>query len=246
MKMSSNRAWSVCLAVVALSGSAAAFVGSTVLDIDEVRAAIPVSSGTYRMPYAAGTRVFVSHDVYSHDPEGRLDLRGTDGASYRIVAAAPGTVMAIEDDYSANRPDMSPCNNNFVWIRHANGEWTKYTHMKQDSVTVDADLAVGDTVRAGQFLGIQSNVGCAHGSHLHFEVAVPPTGVTNPVTVSGDMPNRINRNPKICRLPPKVSGTLWNLTWLRNWFLQDDMTVTSHQSFYQAPTMSWECPDGIR
>jgi hypothetical protein len=27
------------------------------------------------------------------------------------------------------RPDGNPCNNNFVWIEHPNGEWTKYTLM---------------------------------------------------------------------------------------------------------------------
>ena len=51
--------------------------------------------------------------------------------------------MAIVDDNE--EPTSS---NNYVWIRHANGEWTKYTHFETDSV--DDDLDVGDVVERRQ------------------------------------------------------------------------------------------------
>ena len=67
--------------------------------------------------------------------------------------------------------------NNYVWIRHPNGEWSKYTHMATGSVTgAPGNLSVGDTVLVGQALGIEADIGRATGRHLHHEVAIP----TNP------------------------------------------------------------------
>ena len=40
-------------------------------------------------------------------------------------------------------------------------------------MTEDAGLSVGDSVSAGTFLGCEDDVGCASGTHLHFEVGVP-------------------------------------------------------------------------
>lgn len=74
--------------------------------------------------------------------------------------------------------------NNYVWIEHANGEWTKYTHMATGSVTRDAPLGfgwqVGDVILVGQAIGRQSDIGSADGSHLHFEVAAVPAGAALP------------------------------------------------------------------
>jgi hypothetical protein len=70
--------------------------------------------------------------------------------------------------------------NNYVWIRHSNGEWTKYTHFATKSVTAPPPTGFGwqegDTIFVGQALGYQSDVGSAGGSHLHFEVAAVPPG----------------------------------------------------------------------
>jgi hypothetical protein len=57
--------------------------------------------------------------------------------------------------------------NNYVWIRHGNSEWTKYTHFRTNSVIVN----VNDDVVAGQKLGVEGDVGVASGQHVHFEVA---------------------------------------------------------------------------
>jgi hypothetical protein len=133
-----------------------------------------LSKGVYRIPYATGTTVSVSRDHLTHDPVTRLDLKGKAGIPpYRIAAAADGVIRRIQDGFSANRPDQSPCNNNYVWIEHPSGEWTKYSHMTKGSVRGDAGLTVGQSVKAGTFLGFEDDVGCAHGVHLHFEVAVP-------------------------------------------------------------------------
>jgi hypothetical protein len=166
------------------------------------------SKGVYRIPYADGTTVKVTNDHVKHDPPGRIDMRGTSGGTYKIVAAADGYVRFIEDGFdkrlTCKKNDGQARNNNYVWIEHSNGEWTKYTHMTKGSVTgtTKANLKVGQFVKAGTYLGDEGEVGCASGVHLHFEVGVPRT--TTPVTTSpggylqdNDNSNR-NRIPRIC------------------------------------------------
>jgi hypothetical protein len=79
--------------------------------------------------------------------------------------------------------------NNYVWIEHPNGEWTKYTHMATGSVTLEEPLGfgwdVGDTILVGQPIGRQSDIGSASGTHLHFEVAAIPAGTSPPFSQLG-------------------------------------------------------------
>lgn len=67
--------------------------------------------------------------------------------------------------------------NNYVWIEHPNGEWTKYTHFQTQTVIPNE----GDWVDAGDPLGLQGNVGFSGSSHLHHELMVPddPTDPIN-------------------------------------------------------------------
>lgn len=129
-----------------------------------------LSRGIYRIPFADGTDVTVTNDHLNHCPRGRIDMLGDDGDD--IAAAADGWVRWIEDDNST-QCDCSQnfCLNNYIWIEHPNGEWTKYTHMQYHSVPASVD--VGDWVTAGTLLGTEGEVGCASGVHLHFEVAQP-------------------------------------------------------------------------
>jgi hypothetical protein len=168
------------------------------------------SKGVYRIPYENGTNVKVTRDHTKHTPVGRLDMVGTGaaGGEYKIVAAADGTVRFIEDSFSAqvqndddDETPNKPCTNNYVWIEHATGEWTKYSHMQKDSSTKKAKLKVGQFVKAGTYLGDEGKVGCASGDHLHFEVGVPRA--TNPVSEVGgfladNSGSKRNRVPRVC------------------------------------------------
>jgi hypothetical protein len=169
-----------------------------------------VSRGLYRIPYASGTTLRCSNDHLTHSPQTRIDLVAfrTDLVAFRyerIVAAAAGVIRYIEDRFSENRPGMTPCNNNYVWIEHPNGEWTKYSHMTQDSVTGEAGLLEGDRVSAGTFLGYEGDVGCASRPHLHFEVGVP-ANPADPIDDQGRIQggNRNNRIPRICGIPDRT------------------------------------------
>jgi len=114
--------------------------------------------------------------------------------------------------------------NNYIWIAHPNGEWSKYTHMQTGSITgAPGNLSVGDTVQVGQALGIEADIGAATGRHLHHEVAVrtDPTDVTpfggpfipraipgggdaDPTTIgyyAGGFIQGTNRAPTVCDIP---------------------------------------------
>jgi hypothetical protein len=172
--------------------------------------ALERSKGVYRIPYADGTSIRIGNDHLTHKPIGRIDMNGTGGGSYRIVAAADGIVRYVVDGFEqrldCKKDDgsyipISQQKNNFVWIEHANGEWTKYTHMTKGSASSKARLKVGQSVKAGTYLGDEGDVGCASGKHLHFEVGVPRA--SDPLTSTGGFladneGSKRNRIPRIC------------------------------------------------
>ena len=168
-----------------------------------------VSIGIYRIPYEDGTQVRVTHDHRTHQPPNRLDLigLGSMNRSPRVVAAASGVVRHIVDEFNERQDARTArqCNNNYVWLEHPNpnGEWTKYSHLQQDSVRGKAKLNVGDTVQVGTYLGDEGDVGCASRSHLHFEVAVP-RDPADPITRTGGFIKGENRVPLICGLREQV------------------------------------------
>ena len=159
------------------------------------------STNLYRIPYVDGTAVTVSRDTASHTPGGRIDMNGTGGTGpYRVAAADGGQVMFIEDGNTVHsEPECTTGYNpnNYVWIRHDSGEWSKYSHLATGSVTGAAGLAEGDVVARGTFLGYESDIGCAHGVHLHFEVAVPDS-LTHPINEDGGYVIGRNLEPSVC------------------------------------------------
>ena len=113
-----------------------------------------------------------------------------------------GRIVAIQDSYSEQQSGRAAkdCHNNYVWIEHANGEWTNYSHLAHDSVTKRAGLKVGDHVEAGTYLGDEDAIGCAMLKHVHFEVAVPPA--SEPIDSGGFLRDNDGgareRDPRFC------------------------------------------------
>ena len=162
------------------------------------------------------------------------------GQGAQVVAAATGVIRAIIDyngespnagngvDINGNVQDDSlehscgnnnPANtvvgqcqdyNNYVWVEHANGEFTKYTHMGTGTVTLPPPFgfgwSVGDTIQVGQVIGLESDIGQATSGdgvtpafHLHHEVAISGDGL--PLTwdsLGGIFNNGINLVPTVC------------------------------------------------
>lgn len=121
--------------------------------------------------FACGERTYDTAGGYNH--------QGTDyylwpfawnkmaAGEVTVVAAAPGVIV----NKSEGNPDQSCSFNsqqwNAVYVRHADGSVAWYGHLKRDSVTTKA---IGDTVAAGEYLGLVGSSGNSTGPHLHLEL----------------------------------------------------------------------------
>ncbi len=86
-----------------------------------------------------------------------------------IRAVADGEVVDVcdrERDNPGYRGSLSTCYNNRVVIKHANGLYTAYLHIRQRSVA--QGLHLGSVVRAGQVIARVGNSGDSSEPHLHF------------------------------------------------------------------------------
>ncbi len=158
----------------------------------------------YRLPYTDGTEVDTWQDHLTHNLA--VDLAGVDPSPpYPVVAARDGIIRFIEDQEDENCAPGDGCPNNYVWIEHSPGlEWTKYSHLATNSVSII--WAEGDTIDEGQVIGLESNIGQAAGSndgrHLHFEVREVVDGST-PTSVTGALAGP-RRAPRFCGVPNGV------------------------------------------
>jgi hypothetical protein len=249
---------------------------------------LPVSEGVYRLPFATGTSVTVTRDHIDHDPHNQIDM-GRSGAAFgTLVAAADGWIEYVQDSFnvacrSATDTNPTPCDgysgpsgsccvrnspgcvcrNNYVWMRHPNGEWSKVSHMQQG--TVPAALVPGVFVAAGTPLGIEGDVGFASGVHVHFHVGVPdvvdfslppgdpnydPLGI-NPDTcnvcgfpaAAGDLMlngNRQHRIPSFCSIGFLESGNTYTAEGCDGLCANDDFvgnaTIGLGEIFYRQAT----------
>lgn len=94
-----------------------------------------------------------------------IDLVGYSYALDYIVAHSAGTVVEARNNYKTNDTTGSSYGN-YVKIKHDNGMYTLYAHLKYMSVPV----VKGEKVQKGQIIGYMGNTGHSFGAHLHFEV----------------------------------------------------------------------------
>lgn len=94
-----------------------------------------------------------------------IDLVKYKGQVSNILAHSYGKVVAVVKNYKTTDKAGSSYGN-YVKIKHDNGYYTLYAHLKYGSVSVNVD----DTVQKGQIIGFMGNTGHSQGAHLHFEV----------------------------------------------------------------------------
>lgn len=94
---------------------------------------------------------------YDYGMHNGLDMTSPDKNSV-VVAAGDGVVVDMHSEGS----DFG----NGVVIKHADNLYSRYAHMKTGSVVVQ----MGQTVKAGDRIGVMGNTGRSFGAHLHFEV----------------------------------------------------------------------------
>ena len=122
-----------------------------------------------------------------------IDIVGTGSTLDYIVAHSDGTVVQARNNYATN--DRSGGSyGNYVLIRHNNGMYTLYAHMRYNFVTVKA----GQAIKKGQVIGYMGNTGYAFGAHLHFEVRDKNNNMIDPTKyINADLPASNNTNTNV-------------------------------------------------
>ena len=126
------------------------------------------SSFIYNLPFENKKKVFLIQGYessFSHKGERALDFKIKNGTI--ICAARAGIVSAAREDSDiGGLKTENLSDGNYVTIKHDDGSIAHYWHLKKDGVSIN----VGDTVRAGQPIGLSGNTGYSAFPHLHFEV----------------------------------------------------------------------------
>lgn len=120
--------------------------------------------------YMCGTRTYDLSSGYNHQgidfftfPFGWHKM---DNDQVAVVAAAAGTITTkIDGNYDRNCT-LSSSNWNAVYVTYPDGSYSWYGHLKNGSLT---NKSVGQTVQAGEYLGIVGSSGSSTAAHLHFE-----------------------------------------------------------------------------
>ena len=98
-----------------------------------------------------------------------------------IIAHSDGEVVGVVNNINWTKYG-SGSYGNYVKIKHDNGMYTLYAHLKYGSVTVKK----GTKVLKGERLGFMGATGSATGVHLHFEVRDENDKKINPIPYIDD------------------------------------------------------------
>lgn len=100
---------------------------------------------------------------YGNNKHTGVDLGQT--SDKKVFANADGTVEQIQTGYGNNKNSKGMATyGNMILIKHPNGMKTRYAHLQT------VQVKIGQSVKAGQQIGIQGNTGNSYGTHLHYEV----------------------------------------------------------------------------
>lgn len=115
-----------------------------------------------------------------------IDMVGPNSTFDYIVAHSDGEVVAVVSNINYNTSKTGQrIYGNYVKIKHDNGMYTLYAHMKYGSI----EVKVGQRVSKGQVLGYMGNTGYSFGAHLHFEVRNENDKYIDPTAfVDADLP----------------------------------------------------------
>jgi murein DD-endopeptidase MepM/ murein hydrolase activator NlpD len=125
----------------------------------------------YAMPFKPGRHIVMQgpRGTYSHfagsGSENAVDWTVPEGTV--VCAARDGRVVGVREDSTVGGRDrkLRPFAN-YVIIKHADGTFADYVHLK----TGGALVKMGDEVTVGQPIGLSGQTGFASAPHLHFSV----------------------------------------------------------------------------
>ncbi|MGZ3755091.1 MAG: urea transporter [Mucilaginibacter sp.] len=148
-----------------------------------------------------------------------------------VLACADGTVEEVVTHVDDNKiGDINTIDNwgNSIVIKHANGLYSKVSHLKKHSVKVKT----GDFVKQGDLLGSCGNSGRSPEPHLHFQVQTTPyigsKTISYPIAYFIDQTGDKNklRSFKIPREGTKLSPVEINAALKKAFKLQPGYTAT--------------------
>ena len=117
---------------------------------------MPIDSKNIKITSKYGNRQYMYRGKLIKDFHYGIDLIG----GTNILAFEDGTVTSI---CNIGQQYGNAC---YVRIKHSNGYYTLYYHLKSGSVCVK----VNDHVKRGQKIGVMGATGQATGIHLHFQI----------------------------------------------------------------------------
>jgi len=137
--------------------------------------AAPVSSIAARLPWAAGTSVYLTQDAnddccsdHVGSNKWAYDFASWDGQAFDVLAPQAGTIVHVKMSSKHGCGDASCVNDaNYVVIDHGDGTQTTMLHLAYGSL--DPSIKCGAFVRRGQRLATTGSTGWSTGVHLHVE-----------------------------------------------------------------------------
>lgn len=121
---------------------------------------VPINSENIRITSYYGNRQYYYQGKLIKDFHNGIDLVPSPCNNNEILAFADGIVTSVQ------RTGTQFGTGCYVRLKHSNGLYTLYYHLKSGSVCVN----VGDEVIKGQKLGIIGTTGQSTGIHLHFQI----------------------------------------------------------------------------
>lgn len=117
----------------------------------------PNQATRVNLGYGAGSHVVGSVNEYA------IDLGLAEGTP--VCAARDGVVIAFRSDSNIGGPGAEYLESaNHVTIKHQDGSYAEYVHLKQNGVLV----GLNERVKRGQVIALSGNTGQSKGPHLHF------------------------------------------------------------------------------
>lgn len=124
-----------------------------------------------------------------------IDLVGAGYTLDYVTAHSDGTVVGIVSNINYNTSKTGQkIYGNYVKIKHDNGMFTFYAHLKYGSIQVK----LNQRVTKGTVLGYMGNTGYSFGAHLHFEVRNASNVQIDPTAyLNGDIIKKEETKPVI-------------------------------------------------
>ncbi len=130
-----------------------------------------IATAGYRLPFPPHEQWTISQPPYGGYSHWGRTMHAWDIAPRAggcVVAMRPGTVMARDMGYG--QTPRQRIFGNYITIRHDDGEYSHYAHLKTGTFRV----RTGDRVEAGQALAMAGNSGYSFGTHVHVQVTREP------------------------------------------------------------------------